>query len=130
MATLITGANVWDGISAQAAPRQVLVVDGRIQRVADAIEALAVRRARELFGCRFATQQMHALAGWGISRLGARDDGSNAIGQGRMSIVGCRRTLFCLGNGRLHYVTPGSRHAEQAKAFKDRYARALPYRWA
>lgn len=36
--TLITGANVWDGISAQARPRQVLVVDGRIQRVADAIE--------------------------------------------------------------------------------------------
>jgi imidazolonepropionase-like amidohydrolase len=37
-ATLITGANVWDGISAQAAPHQVLIVDGRIQRVADTIE--------------------------------------------------------------------------------------------
>jgi imidazolonepropionase-like amidohydrolase len=37
--TLITGANVWDGISAQAQPRQVLVVDGRIQRVAEVIEA-------------------------------------------------------------------------------------------
>lgn len=37
-ATLITGAKVWDGISAQAAPLQVLVVDGRIQRVADVIE--------------------------------------------------------------------------------------------
>jgi tryptophan 2-monooxygenase len=36
--TLITGANVWDGISAQAQPRQVLVVDGRIQRVAEVIE--------------------------------------------------------------------------------------------
>ena len=33
--TLITGANVWDGISARAAQRQVLVVDGRIQRVAE-----------------------------------------------------------------------------------------------
>ena len=33
-ATLITGANVWDGISAHAAPRQVLVVDGRIQQLA------------------------------------------------------------------------------------------------
>jgi imidazolonepropionase-like amidohydrolase len=38
-ATLITGANVWDGMSAQVVPRQVLVVDGRIQRLADAIEA-------------------------------------------------------------------------------------------
>jgi tryptophan 2-monooxygenase len=36
---LITGANVWDGVSAHAQPRQVLVADGRIQRVADAIEA-------------------------------------------------------------------------------------------
>lgn len=40
-ATLITGAKVWDGISAQAAPLQVLVADGRIQQVADAIEAPA-----------------------------------------------------------------------------------------
>jgi imidazolonepropionase-like amidohydrolase len=38
-ATLITGATVWDGVSAQSAPHQVLVVDGRIQRVAEAIEA-------------------------------------------------------------------------------------------
>ncbi len=50
MATLITGANVWDGISAQAAPRQVLVVDGRIQRVADAIEAPADARVVDLSG--------------------------------------------------------------------------------
>jgi imidazolonepropionase-like amidohydrolase len=49
-ATLITGANVWDGISAQAAPRQVLVVDGRIQRVADAIEAPADARVVDLSG--------------------------------------------------------------------------------
>ncbi|MBV8293783.1 MAG: amidohydrolase family protein, partial [Mycobacterium sp.] len=48
--TLITGANVWDGISAQAAPRQVLVVDGRIQRVADAIEAPADARVVDLSG--------------------------------------------------------------------------------
>ena len=50
MATLITGANVWDGISAQAAPRQVMVVDGRIQRVADAIEAPADARVVDLSG--------------------------------------------------------------------------------
>ena len=49
-ATLITGANVWDGISAQAAPRKVLVVDGRIQRVADAIEAPADARVVDLSG--------------------------------------------------------------------------------
>jgi imidazolonepropionase-like amidohydrolase len=36
--TLITGATVWDGISHQAVPQQVLVVDGRIRRLADAIE--------------------------------------------------------------------------------------------
>src|ERR1700744_4125917 len=46
--TLITGANVWDGISAQAAPRQVLVVEGRIQRVADAIEPPAGARVVDL----------------------------------------------------------------------------------
>lgn len=49
-ATLITGANVWDGISAQAAPGQVLVVDGRIQRVADAIEAPPDARMVDLSG--------------------------------------------------------------------------------
>ena len=49
-ATLITGANVWDGISAQAAPHQVLVVDGRIQRVADTIEAPAGARVVDLAG--------------------------------------------------------------------------------
>jgi tryptophan 2-monooxygenase len=48
--TLITGANVWDGISAQAAPREVLVVDRRIQRVADAIEAPADARVVDLSG--------------------------------------------------------------------------------
>ncbi len=49
-ATLITGATVWDGISAQSAPRQVLVVDGRIQRVADAIEAPSDTRVEDLPG--------------------------------------------------------------------------------
>jgi imidazolonepropionase-like amidohydrolase len=48
--TLITGANVWDGISDRAAPRQILVVDGRIQRLADAIEAPADTRVVDLFG--------------------------------------------------------------------------------
>ena len=49
-ATLITGATVWDGISAQSAPRQVLVVDGRIQRVAGAIEAPPDTRVVDLPG--------------------------------------------------------------------------------
>ena len=49
-ATLITGASVWDGISAQAAPRQVLVVDGRIQRIADPIEPPADARVVDLSG--------------------------------------------------------------------------------
>jgi imidazolonepropionase-like amidohydrolase len=48
--TLITGANVWDGISAQPAPRQVLVVDGRIQRVADTVDAPADARVVDLPG--------------------------------------------------------------------------------
>ncbi len=48
--TLITGANVWDGISAQAQPRQVLVVDGRIQRVAEVIEAPPDARVLDLPG--------------------------------------------------------------------------------
>lgn len=33
--TLITGANVWDGIADAPAPLQVLVVDGRISRIAE-----------------------------------------------------------------------------------------------
>jgi imidazolonepropionase-like amidohydrolase len=49
-ATLITGANVWDGIAAQTQPRQVLVVDGRIQRIADAIEAPSDVRVVDLGG--------------------------------------------------------------------------------
>jgi len=49
-ATLITGANVWDGVAAQAAPRQVLVVDGRIQKLGDAIEAPADARVVDLTG--------------------------------------------------------------------------------
>ncbi|HYY00362.1 MAG TPA: amidohydrolase family protein [Mycobacterium sp.] len=49
-ATLITSATVWDGISAQSAPRQVLVVDGRIQRVADVIETPPDTRVVDLPG--------------------------------------------------------------------------------
>jgi imidazolonepropionase-like amidohydrolase len=48
--TLITGANVWDGVSAQAQPRQVLVVDGRIQTVAEVIEAPPDARVLDLPG--------------------------------------------------------------------------------
>ena len=49
-ATLITGANVWDGRAAQAQPQQILVVDGRIQRVADSIEAPPDARVVDLAG--------------------------------------------------------------------------------
>jgi imidazolonepropionase-like amidohydrolase len=35
--TLITGADVWDGISDHTMPRQVLVADGRVQRLGAAI---------------------------------------------------------------------------------------------
>jgi imidazolonepropionase-like amidohydrolase len=48
--TLITGANVWDGTSAQARPRQVLVVNGRIQRVAEVIEVPPGARVLDLPG--------------------------------------------------------------------------------
>lgn len=48
--TLITGANVWDGISPTAQPRQVLVVDGRIRRVAEGIEAPPGARVIDLPG--------------------------------------------------------------------------------
>ncbi|ORV19102.1 metal-dependent hydrolase family protein [Mycobacterium celatum] len=49
-ATLITGANVWDGMSDFAAPRQVLVVDDRIQLVADTLVAPADARVVDLSG--------------------------------------------------------------------------------
>lgn len=49
-ATVITGANVWDGVSDAAAPRHVLVVDGRIQRVEDAIEPPADAHVVDLSG--------------------------------------------------------------------------------
>jgi tryptophan 2-monooxygenase len=48
--TLITGANVWDGISDHAVPRQVLVVDGRIQQLGDALEPPADARVVDLSG--------------------------------------------------------------------------------
>lgn len=38
-ATLITGAMVWDGVADAAVPGQVLVVDGRIKQVGEAIQA-------------------------------------------------------------------------------------------
>lgn len=49
-ATLITGANVWDGLSDSAAPRQVLVVGGRIQQIGDTIEAPAGADVVDLSG--------------------------------------------------------------------------------
>jgi imidazolonepropionase-like amidohydrolase len=49
-ATLITGAQVWDGISEGAAPQQVLVADGRIQRLAQAIEPPPDARVVDLTG--------------------------------------------------------------------------------
>lgn len=51
MATiLITGANVWDGRSDAPTPRQVLVADGRIQRIADTIEPPAQTQVINLPG--------------------------------------------------------------------------------
>jgi tryptophan 2-monooxygenase len=50
VATLITGANVWDGLSDTTATHQVLVVGDRIQRVADAIDAPAEARVVDLSG--------------------------------------------------------------------------------
>jgi imidazolonepropionase-like amidohydrolase len=49
-ATLITGANVWDGVSDQAAPQQVLVADGRIRQVADSVDRPADTRVVDLAG--------------------------------------------------------------------------------
>jgi imidazolonepropionase-like amidohydrolase len=49
-ATLIMGAIVWDGICDEAVPHQVLVVDGPIQRLADAIEAPPDAQLVDLFG--------------------------------------------------------------------------------
>jgi imidazolonepropionase-like amidohydrolase len=51
-ATLITGANVWDGLSKPKAPvpQQVLVVDSRIQRIGDALEPPADARVIDLSG--------------------------------------------------------------------------------
>ena len=49
-ATLITGANVWDGISDQPVPQQVLVVDGRIQHLGGAIEPPADAKLVDLSG--------------------------------------------------------------------------------
>jgi tryptophan 2-monooxygenase len=48
--TLITGATVWDGVSDFAPPQQVLVVDGRIDRVGEAIEAPAHAQLIDLSG--------------------------------------------------------------------------------
>jgi imidazolonepropionase-like amidohydrolase len=49
-ATLITGANVWDGMSDQPVPQQVLVVDGRIQQLGGAIEPPADAKLVDLSG--------------------------------------------------------------------------------
>lgn len=49
-ATLITGAKVWDGVSDQATPRQILVVGGRIQRLGDEIDPPPDARVVDLFG--------------------------------------------------------------------------------
>ncbi|MBO0866142.1 MAG: amidohydrolase family protein [Mycobacterium sp.] len=49
-ATVLTGANVWDGRSDSATVRQVLVVDGRIQRIGDAIDPPADAAVVDLSG--------------------------------------------------------------------------------
>ncbi|MEZ0366498.1 amidohydrolase family protein [Mycobacterium sp. pUA109] len=48
--TLITGADVWDGLADRARPRQVLVADGRIQRIGDSIETPAGAASIDLSG--------------------------------------------------------------------------------
>jgi imidazolonepropionase-like amidohydrolase len=48
--TLITGAKVWDGIADQAALRQILVVDGRIQQLGDEIDAPSDAQVVDLSG--------------------------------------------------------------------------------
>ncbi|HET9874246.1 MAG TPA: amidohydrolase family protein, partial [Mycobacterium sp.] len=47
---LITGTGVWDGVSASAKPRQVLVVGDRIQQIGDAIEPPADAQLVDLPG--------------------------------------------------------------------------------
>lgn len=49
-ATLITGADVWDGLAEAPAPQEVLVADGRIQRIADALEPPADAQVIDLPG--------------------------------------------------------------------------------
>lgn len=49
-ATVLTGAQVWDGISDRAVPRQVLVVGDRIQRVATEIDPPPDARVVDLSG--------------------------------------------------------------------------------
>jgi imidazolonepropionase-like amidohydrolase len=49
-ATLIKGANVWDGVSESPAPQQVLVVDNRIQRLGNALEPPADAQVVDLSG--------------------------------------------------------------------------------
>lgn len=48
--TLITGADVWDGVSERAVPRHILVADGRIARLGAAIEAPPDARVVDLSG--------------------------------------------------------------------------------
>jgi imidazolonepropionase-like amidohydrolase len=49
-ATLITGANVWDGTSESPAPQQVLVLDSRINRLGNALEPPADAQLVDLSG--------------------------------------------------------------------------------
>ncbi|WP_375484929.1 amidohydrolase family protein [uncultured Mycobacterium sp.] len=48
--TLITGADVWDGLAEAPAPRQVLVADSRIQRIGVALEPPADAQVIDLPG--------------------------------------------------------------------------------
>jgi tryptophan 2-monooxygenase len=49
-ATLITGANVWDGLSDSAVPRQVLVVGDQIEQLGEVIEPPVGARVVDLSG--------------------------------------------------------------------------------
>ncbi|HEU0191558.1 MAG TPA: amidohydrolase family protein [Mycobacterium sp.] len=49
-ATLIAGANVWDGLSDTATPRQVLVVDGRVRAIGERVEVPPATESIDLAG--------------------------------------------------------------------------------
>ncbi len=122
VATLITGANVWDGISAQSAPRQVLVVDGRIQRVADTVEALPDARVVDLSGHTltpgFIDCHTHVTLAPPVGLMQALDSSTaktlKALPVLRALLMGGFTTVRDLGCGDVDYPTVDLRNAVTA----------------